>query len=127
MEWFLSLPKGLDTEINSSTSGLSAGEAQLLAMARVFLKNPAVVILDEASSRLDPATEKFLSVAIDRLLLGRTGIIVAHRLATVQRVDQIMILENGSIKEYGERKVLSTDEASIFYNLMQTGMEEVMV
>ena len=63
--------------------GLSAGEAQLLAFVRVFLKDPGLIILDEASSRLDPATERRLEQAIDRLLAGRTAIIIAHRLATV--------------------------------------------
>jgi ATP-binding cassette subfamily B protein len=127
MEWFSSLPEGLDTTIISSTSGLSAGEAQLLAMARIFLKNPAIIILDEASSRLDPATENLLSFAIDKLLSGRTGIIVAHRLGTVQRVDEILILESGCIKEHGAREVLLRDSSSAFYNLMEKGMEEVMI
>jgi len=75
--------------------GLSAGEAQLLAFARVFLQDPAVVILDEASSRLDPATERLLEQAIDTLLQGRTGIIIAHRLSTIRRADTLMVLEGG--------------------------------
>jgi len=127
IQWFSSLPEGLETKIISSTNGLSAGEAQLLAMARIFLKDPAIIILDEASSRLDPATENLLSFAIDKLLAGRTGIIVAHRLGTVQRVDEILILESGCIKEHGAREVLLRDSSSAFYNLMEKGMEEVMI
>ena len=76
--------------------GLSAGEAQLVALARVFLKDPGLVVLDEASSRLDPATERLLEHAISRLLDGRTGVVIAHRLATVERADRILILEDGA-------------------------------
>ena len=78
--WYRAQPKGLDTILTGGGSGLSAGEAQLLAFVRVFLKAPGLVILDEASSRLDPATEQLLERAIDRLLANRTGIIIAHRL-----------------------------------------------
>ena len=121
-----SLPDGLDTELASGGSGLSAGEAQLLAFARLFLRDPGLVILDEASSRLDPATEQLIERAVDRLLANRTGIIIAHRLATVQRADAIMILENGRIVEYGERERLMRDPDSRFYHLLQTGLEEVL-
>ncbi|MCG8350431.1 MAG: hypothetical protein MI924_21915, partial [Chloroflexales bacterium] len=106
--------------------GLSAGEAQLLAFARVFLKNPGLVILDEASSRLDPATERLLERAIDRLLAGRTGIIIAHRLQTVQRADEIVLLEAGHIVEAGARRQLASDPASRFATLLRTGLEEIL-
>ena len=113
---------GLDTVL-ASGGGLSAGEAQLLAFTRVFLRNPGLVILDEASSRLDPATEQHLERAIDKLLLNRTAIIIAHRLGTVQRADEIMILEGGTVSEYGDRKQLVADTNSRFYQLLQTGLE----
>ncbi|MCA9970306.1 MAG: ABC transporter ATP-binding protein, partial [Anaerolineales bacterium] len=80
-DWFASLADGLDTRLSSGGRGLSAGEGQLLAFTRVFLKDPGLVILGEASSRLDPVTEQLIERAIDRLLAGRTAIIVAHRLA----------------------------------------------
>jgi ATP-binding cassette subfamily B protein len=105
---------------------MSAGEAQLLAFARVLLTDPGLVILDEASSRLDKATEGRIEKAIDRLLQGRTGIIIAHRLSTVERADEIMILEDGQIAEHGSRLVLAKDPSSLFYHLLQTGLEEVM-
>ena len=124
-DWLSSLPQGLDTELEGS-GGLSAGEAQLLAFARVFLADPGLVILDEASSRLDPATEQRVERAVTRLLDGRTGIIIAHRLATVQRADEIMILQDGRIAEHGPRAALAADPASGFYRLLQTGREEVM-
>jgi ATP-binding cassette, subfamily B, bacterial len=122
-----SLPRGLDTQLAAGGHGLSAGEAQLLAFTRVFLKNPGLVILDEASSRLDPATENLLEQAVDRLLRDRTGIVIAHRLQTVLQVDEIMILANGRIVEYGPRAILANDPNSRFFSLLQTGLEEVLV
>jgi len=123
--WVESLPQGLDTPLEAG--GLSAGEAQLLALARVFLADPGLVILDEASSRLDPATEALVERAIDRLLAGRTGIIIAHRLATVHRADQILILEDGRVAEWGERARLAADPGSRFAHLLRTAAEEVLV
>ena len=95
--WYERLPLGLDTELGGDGSGPSAGEAQLLAFARVLLQDPGLVILDEASSRLDPATERLIERALDRLLAGRTAIIIAHRLNTVARADAIIELEDGRI------------------------------
>jgi len=120
-EWVYSLPYGLDTLLGSGSSGLSAGQAQLLAFARVFLKNPGLVILDEASSRLDPITEKLIEQAVDHLLNKRTGIIIAHRLKTVQRANQILILEQGKIVECGDRLTLAHDPNSRFSQLLRTG------
>ena len=124
--WFQSLPKGLDTELESGGGGLSAGEAQLLAFTRIFLRDPGLVILDEATSRLDPATEHLIEQAVDKLVRNRTAIIVAHRLGTVQRADDILILEDGQIIEYGERARLAEDPPSRFYHLLETGLEEVL-
>jgi ABC-type multidrug transport system fused ATPase/permease subunit len=125
-DWYRSLPKGLDTQLDTGSRSLSAGEGQLLAFARVFLRNPGLVILDEASSRLDPATEQRLERAVDKLLQNRTAIIIAHRLGTVHRADEIMILENGNVREYGDRRQLAADPGSRFYQLLQTGLEEVL-
>jgi ATP-binding cassette subfamily B protein len=121
--WYRALPEGLETKLAPGHSGLSAGEAQLLSFARVFLKNPGLVILDEASSRLDPATENLLERAIDTLLEGRTAIIIAHRLATVQRADTIMVLEQGCCCEYGPRADLANDPGTHFARLLRTGLE----
>jgi ATP-binding cassette subfamily B protein len=125
-DWFQSLPDGLDTQLGAGGSGLSAGQAQLLAFTRVFLKDPGLVILDEASSRLDPATERLLERAIDRLFQNRTGIVIAHRLGTVQRADNILILDNGRIAEYGPRAALAADPESRFAHLLRAGLEEVL-
>lgn len=126
-KWFEKLPNGLDTMLDAGGGGLSAGEAQLMAFIRVFLRDPGLVILDEASSRLDPITEQLMEKAINKLLKNRTCIIIAHRLATVHRADEILILDRGSILEYGAREVLSEDRDSNFYKLLKTGLEEVLV
>ncbi len=126
-DWFRTLPNGLDTQLETGSRSLSAGEAQLLAFTRVFLRNPGLVILDEASSRLDPATEQKLEHAIDKLLKGRTAIIIAHRLDTLHRADDVLILDNGSVLEYGNRKELAANPNARFYQLLQTGLEEVLV
>ncbi len=122
--WLARLPEGLDTPITASS--LSAGEAQLLALARVFLKDPGLIILDEASSRLDPASEALLERALDRLLEGRTAVIVAHRLATLERADDILILEGGRIWERGAREELAGDPHSRFAQLCRMGLAEVL-
>lgn len=91
--WLAEQPQGLDTVLVGGGASLSAGEAQLLAFARVFLRDPGLVILDEAAARLDPATEARIERAIDRLLAGRTAIIIAHRPSSVARADQMLTLE----------------------------------
>ena len=125
-DWRAGLHDGLYTVLKSGGQGLSAGQAQLLAFTRVFLRDPQLVILDEASSRLDPATEQLLERAIDTLLHGRTAIIIAHRLRTVQRADDILILENGRIQEHGPRLQLLNDPDSRFSHLLRTGIEEAL-
>ena len=124
--WLESLPNGLDTLLESGSGGLSAGQAQLLAFTRIFLEDPGVVVLDEASSRLDPATEALIERAVDHLLEGRTGIVIAHRLGTVTRADDILILDDGRVVEFGERSTLAADPDSKFSDLLTTGMEEVL-
>lgn len=123
--WLRALPRGLDTVLGAGGGGLSAGESQLLAFTRVLLRDPGLVILDEASSRLDPATERLIDGAVGRLLDGRTGIIIAHRLATVRRVDEIMVLERGRVVEHGEREALAAAGSSRFARLLAAGREAV--
>ena len=122
-QWFASLGAGLDAQLQVGSGGLSAGEAQLLAFTRIFLRDPGVIVLDEASSRLDPATEAFLERAVTRLLTNRTGILIAHRLTTIQRADRILILEKGQIRERGDRRALATDSSSHYHHLLQLGAE----
>jgi ATP-binding cassette subfamily B protein len=124
--WYASLSRGLDTVLETGSQGLSAGQAQMVALARVFLRDPDLVILDEAASRLDPATEHMVERAIDLLLADRTAIVIAHRLHTVQRADAILILEGGQVAEYGPRAALSADPHSRFSGLLRTGLEEAL-
>ena len=125
-DWFESLEDGLDTMIDADGKNISAGEAQLLALTRVFLLNPGLIILDEASSRLDPATEQHLERAINHLLHNRTAIIIAHRLSTLHRADEIMILDKGRVAEYGSRIELAADMNSQYYYILQSGQTEVL-
>ncbi len=100
-DWFSKFENGLDTILSVNSLGLSAGESQLLAFVRVFINNPEIIILDEVSSRLDPETERPLQKTIQKLLENRMGIIIAHKLWTLEQVDDILILEKGNTLEYG--------------------------
>jgi ABC-type multidrug transport system fused ATPase/permease subunit len=128
--WLARQPQGLSTVL-AAGGGLSAGEAQLLAFARVFLKDPGLVLLDEASSRLDPASDQLIERALDKLLAGdggagRTAVIIAHKLSTVGRADRIAILDHGRVLESGDREALEADPGSAFAKLLRAGAEEVL-
>ena len=125
-DWYGALPDGLDSALRSEGADMSAGEAQLLAFARVFLRDPRVVILDEASSRIDPDTERLIERAVDRLVEGRTVIVIAHRLTTLDRCDEIMVLERGRVVEHGERGRLAGDPGSKFRRMLTTDTGEVL-
>ncbi len=124
--WIESLPDGLDTRLLADGAGLSAGEAQLLAFGRVFLAGSGVLILDEASSRLDRSTEQMIERAVDRLVKDRTVIVIAHHLVTIRRCDEIAIMEQGRIVEHGDREILARNPTTQFHRLLQTGLEEVL-
>ena len=118
-DWIAGMPAGLDTPVRAGGGTRSAGEAQLLAMARVFLGDPGLVLLDEPSSRLDPATERRLEVALERLLRGRTAVIIAHRLDTVDRVDAVAVLDDGAVVEHGPRHALAADPTTRYARLLR--------
>ena len=101
LERFLQLPDGLETQVRERGGRLSAGERQLVALGRAALVDPAVLVLDEATSNLDPGTEAEVEHALERLMIGRTTIVVAHRLTTVQRADRIAVISNARIVEVG--------------------------
>ncbi|WP_349304860.1 ABC transporter ATP-binding protein [Paenibacillus sp. Marseille-Q4541] len=122
--WIDAQPSGLDTHLTAGGNSLSAGEAQLFALTRVFLTEPSLVILDEPSSRLDAATESMLQIAVDQLMKECTGIIIAHRLATLEKVDKIMVLGDGEILEFGAREELAKRPNSHYARLLVTGREE---
>jgi len=121
LTWVQAMPDGLDTKLGPAGSGLSAGEGQLIALARLFLRSPDFVLLDEASSRIDPATEARVTRAIDRLLEGRTAIVIAHRLSTVERLDEILVLDKGKVAERGKTADLANDPTSRYSQLLAVG------
>lgn len=121
LNWVDAMPAGLDTELGPEGSGLSAGEGQLIALTRLFLRSPDFVLLDEASSRIDPETERRVTRAIDRLLDGRTAVVIAHRLATIERLDEVLILGAGRADERGATAELAADPTSRYAQLIAMG------
>lgn len=117
--WLDGLPAGLDTELDGTTH-MSGGEAQLLAFARVLLADPGLVVLDEATSRLDPETEARVAAATRRLRQGRTLVVVAHRLATLDELDEVCVVDDGRVVEHGLRAALAADPASRYARLRAT-------
>ena len=115
---------GIHRELGTGGAGLSAGEAQLLALARVWLRNPDVVVLDEATARIDPVTEVLLEDAIARLTRGRTTLIIAHRLSTLRFVDTIVVLDHGRVIEHGDRAGLADDIDSRYRRLLDLAHDE---
>ncbi|GGK81958.1 ABC transporter ATP-binding protein [Planomonospora parontospora subsp. parontospora] len=105
-------------DLDAPLGAVSAGQAQLLAFARALLADPGLVILDEPSSRLDPAAERGLQRAMTRLLTGRTGVVIAHRLASLSHVDKIAVVSDGEIAEYGARRDLLADSGSRFSRML---------
>jgi ABC-type multidrug transport system fused ATPase/permease subunit len=117
------MPEGLNTKLGPSGTGLSAGESQLIALTRLFLRSPDFVLLDEASSRVDATTEARVTKAIDRLIDGRTAVVIAHRLSTVARLDQILVLEDGRAVEHGVTETLRADSESRYSRLLALGAD----
>ncbi|MET9147941.1 ABC transporter ATP-binding protein [Streptomyces sp. NPDC004042] len=120
-DWWRALPDGLDTVLGTGARGMSAGEEQLLSLARAFLRDPALVLLDEPTARLDPHTEALLLPALERLLTGRTAVVVQHRPHALGHVDRILVLDEGTVVEDGRRTVLAADPTSRFHGLLGAG------
>ena len=114
---------GIDRELGAAGAGLSAGEAQLLALARVWLRNPDIVVLDEATARVDPDTERRLEAAVVELMRGRTTLVIAHRLSTLRSVDEIIVFDHGRVVEHGDRADLVGDDDSRFARLLALALD----
>ncbi|MEU3885187.1 ABC transporter ATP-binding protein [Streptomyces sp. NPDC029041] len=119
-DWCRELPDGLDTVLGAGARGMSAGQEQLLALARVFLRDPALVLMDEPTARLDPHTERLLMPAMERLLEGRTAVVVQHRPHALRNVHRILVLDEGTVVEHGEQTALAADPTSRFHELLRT-------
>lgn len=117
-DYIMSLPNGYDTNIGERGVRLSGGQKQRLSIARVFLKNPPILILDEATSALDNTTEILIQQALDELCKGRTTLVVAHRLSTIKNADEIAVVSDGRITELGTHEALMARQG-MYYNLYQ--------
>ena len=125
-EWVDGLPDGLDTVLGPGGTPLSAGEEQLVAFARLLVRDVAVVVLDEATARMDPVTEALVVRAADRLLTGRTGILVAHRLSTTARADLVAVLDHGRVVQQGPRSEVAA-QAGPFRRLLEASGDGALV
>ena len=122
-DFVMTLPDGYDTEIGERGIRLSGGQKQRISIARVFLKNPAILILDEATSALDNTTEVLIQQALDKLCKGRTTLVVAHRLSTIRNADTIAVVTNGRITERGTHEELMTKDG-LYRELYQLQFRE---
>jgi ATP-binding cassette subfamily B protein len=125
-DFIMSLPDGYDSYVGERGTRLSGGQKQRLAIARVFLKNPRILILDEATSALDNESERYIQASLERLSRGRTTIVVAHRLSTIRNADEIIVISRGGIAERGTHEALLERNGlyAKYYNMQFEGLEE---
>ena len=121
--WVAGLPEGLDTLLGPGGTSLSSGEEQLVAFARLLVRDVRVVVLDEATARMDPVTETHVVRAAERLLSGRTGLLVAHRLSTTERAEQVAVLDGGRVVQQGPRARLA-GQPGPFRSLLEAASDE---
>jgi subfamily B ATP-binding cassette protein MsbA len=118
-EFVMQCPRGYETELGEGGVGLSGGQRQRISIARALLKNPKILILDEATSSLDAASEGVVQEALDRLMKGRTTLVIAHRLSTVKNADKILVIDQGRVLESGSFDSLVTGDG-VFAQLYRT-------
>jgi ABC-type multidrug transport system fused ATPase/permease subunit len=118
LEFITQFPEGLDTLVGERGVQLSGGQRQRIAIARAMIRNPKILILDEATSALDTSSERQVQEALDRLMRGRTSIVIAHRLSTVKDCDQVLVLDKGEVKEMGHPSQLLNDPDSLYGKML---------
>jgi ABC-type multidrug transport system fused ATPase/permease subunit len=119
LEFIESFPDKFDTVVGERGVKLSGGQRQRIAIARAILKDPAILVLDEATSSLDAHSEKLVQEALEKLMEGRTSIIIAHRLSTIKKVDRIFVIKDGALAEVGSHQELTEDNNGIYSNLLK--------
>jgi ABC-type multidrug transport system fused ATPase/permease subunit len=123
LEFINSFPERLETIVGDRGIQLSGGQRQRIAIARAILKDPAILILDEATSSLDSESERLVQEALEKLMAGRTSIVIAHRLSTVRKADKIIVIDKGEVKESGTHEELLLIENGIYRNLSSLQIE----
>jgi ATP-binding cassette, subfamily B, bacterial len=115
---------GIDRPLGAGGAGLSAGQSQLVALARVWLRQPDLMVLDEATARVDPDTELLLEQAVTALMRGRTTVIIAHRLSTLRHVDEILVFDHGRVLEHDDRQRLAASDSSRYRHLLDLALDD---
>src|SRR4029077_6483600 len=122
-EFIMSFPEKFDTIVGDRGIQLSGGQRQRVAIARAVLKDPAILILDEATSSLDSESERLVQEALDKLMVGRTSIVIAHRLATIRNADKIVVLQHGVVQETGTHQQLLQNDKGFYHKLNRMQFE----
>ena len=124
-DFIVSLPEGYDTYVGERGTRLSGGQKQRIAIARVFLKNPPILILDEATSALDNESEKHIQQALDQLSVGRTTVVIAHRLSTIRGAEKIIVIDEGGVTEQGSHNELMEQGGTYarYFNMQFEGLD----
>jgi ABC-type multidrug transport system fused ATPase/permease subunit len=123
LDFIISFPDQFKTLVGERGIQLSGGQRQRIAIARAVLKNPSILILDEATSSLDSESEHLVQEALDKLMVGRTSIVIAHRLSTIRNADKIVVLQNGLVQEIGPHQQLILNESGLYYKLNKMQFE----
>jgi len=123
-DWIDGLPAGVDTPVGERGEALSVGERQLVALARAYVADPDLLVLDEATSAVDPATEVRLQRTLDAVTRGRTTVAIAHRLSTAQAADEVLVFDKGVVVQRGSHESLLADEGSVYAKLFASWLDQ---